>query len=125
MHHVRKSQQAVNFNAYGGWSVRASADENTSPPHIANHHHHRSLWTAPPPPVVSASPKSTRRLPKIVPRNNAFAVSAVVSNESNDSTETATLVAEIKLLEQELSNANKQIFVQNKIIDGFCRLKLK
>jgi len=112
MHHVRKSQQAVNFNAYGGWSVRASADENTSPPHIANHHHHRSLWTAPPPPVVSASPKSTRR-------NNAF---AVVSNES---TETATLVAEIKLLEQELSNANKQIFVQNKIIDGFCRLKLK
>jgi len=120
MHHVRKSQQAVNFNAYGGWSVRASADENTSPPHIANHH--RSLWTAPPPPVVSASPKSTRRLPKILPRNNAFAVSAVVSNES---TETATLVAEIKLLEQELSNANKQIFVQNKIIDGFCRLKLK
>ena len=114
---VRRSV-IVKFNAGGGgWSIRESADENSPPPHIVRR---SSVWAvAPPPPLMLvASPKGMRReLVKNAPRTplaptNVFNI------------ETQVLVSEMRLLEQQLQNACKQIKVQNRIIDGFCRLKL-
>jgi hypothetical protein len=44
---MRKSQEPVRFDRFGGgWDVRESADENSPPPHVARR------WLAPPPPLL-------------------------------------------------------------------------
>ena len=115
---VRKSCQFVQFRADGGgWNVRDSADENSPPPHVFK----RAGWpsvpdTTPTPPLLidTHSPQFLR--PKISQQPERVACV---------STETRVLVNEIRLLEAKLENANRQINVQNRIIDGFCKLKIK
>ena len=120
---IRKSQEPVVFRADGrGWSIRASVDENSPPPH---------LLRGCPPLVVTTSPEGLRppsrgaappdappdAPPKPPPKPSPSRRAPLVPLDH------LILCNEIKSLETELDTARKQIVLQNQLIKGFCRMQ--
>ena len=116
---VRRSQEIVRFDPCGrGWSVRASVDENSPPPHVV------SNWTeAPSPlsPLGTLPPSPTRSVspPNLPPRRGPkpSAVLCPVHNVNE-----LVLKREVAMLETKLAAAERAYKIQETLIVGFCRL---
>lgn len=131
---VRRSSQVVQYDARGrGWDVRASADENSPPPHVIGARRPFPVWTAAdesevvPEPQRSVSP-SLPSLPSL-PHSSSSSSSRLSRASSatrpvRDANELA-LRKEISDLEIRLDNVQRAFHVQNKLIDGFCRLRVQ
>lgn len=107
MNGVRKSAQIVNFNRFAdGWQIRESADENSSPPHL--------LKQPLPPPIRCTSPKLTNR--------NSVRPSVLqpISNVNE-----LTLIKELGVLEHQNAALKRAYYLQGKIVDGFCKLRME
>lgn len=111
---VRHSKVVVFDAEARGWEIRESTDENSPPPHV------NRRTPAFPKPVRCESPtlnlkrcKSTAVLHPNNPTNRP----------SNTSVE--ALHARIAQLESELEAVKTAYAIQNKLIDGFCKLKLR
>ena len=123
---VRHSRQIVAFDAGGrGWDVRASVDENSPPPHVSptawftegvTAPRPRRVWAAAPPPepVRSVSPpipaRDQMKRTVLVPISNV--------NE-------LILKKEIGALESELARAKRAFLIQEKVVDGFCKMRMR
>lgn len=123
---MRHSRQIVAFDAGGrGWDVRESVDENSPPPHVSPSPRltegvavarPRRVWTAAPPPepVRSVSPPIPAR--DQIKRTVLVPISNV--NE-------LILKKEIGALESELARVKRAFLIQEKVVDGFCKLRMR
>lgn len=121
---IRKSQQAVAFRPDGGgWAIRGSTDENSSPPHVegARRKESAQFGRCCPPPIETSSPVGLRHRP----------TTSEQPAQPAQPPRRAPLVPiehllfrnEIRSLEKELDVARRQIVVQNSLIRGFCKLQ--
>jgi hypothetical protein len=120
----RHSRQVVAFDARGmGWEIRESADENSPPPHAPVERFGRAAsglpnhaWapTGPPAPapIRSSSP---------VIRNSRARVSLLPITNVNE----LVLKKEIGALETELARVKRAFLIQDRVVDGFCRLRIE
>lgn len=122
---VRRSRHIVKFDADGGgWHVRDSVDENSTPHHVLKKIPLQEPLAWPPPPrlILTVSPKGTRK--RVEKEVGVEAVLVRPTRVPLVPVDTQTLVNEVRLLEFQLKHANRQICVQNRLIDGFCKLKI-
>ena len=125
---VRRSSQAVRYDARGrGWDVRASADENSPPPHVMGARRPFPVWTAADESEVVPEPQ--RSVSPSLPHSSSSSSSRLSRASSamrpvRDANELA-LRKEISDLEIRLDNVQRAFHVQNKLIDGFCRLRVQ
>jgi len=128
---VRRSSQVVRYDARGrGWDVRASADENSPPPHVIGARRPFPVWTEAdesevvPEPQRSVSP-SLPSLPHSSSSSSSRLSRASSAMRPVRNANELALRKEISDLEIRLDNVQRAFHVQNKLIDGFCRLRVQ
>ena len=134
---VRHSKHIVAFDGRGrGWDVGLSADENSPPPHVSKavgagaavgggggggelgdvrqRQRQPRNWAfeTGPEPIRSTSPTIKKR-----PSRSAL---APVSNVNE-----LLLIKEIGALESELARVKRAFLIQDKILNGFCKLRIQ
>ena len=111
---VRHSRQVVAFDAEArGWAIRESADENSPPPHV-------NRRTPAFPPVRCQSPKLNLKRCKSGPLHPINPNRPPVPNTSIEA-----LHARIARLESELEAVKTAYVIQNKLLDGIIKIKLR
>ena len=104
---VRHSRQIVGFDPLGrGWAIRASADENSPPPHAANN------WMQKPP----KTPRMVRSTSPVLPPLRALQPIQTANERA--------LQREIAMLENKLASVERAFMIQSKLVDGFCKLRV-
>ena len=109
---VRHSRQIVRFDPHGrGWAVRASVDENSPPPHaVAN-------WAKP----SQRAPSPTRSVsPTLPPRRPCPSTALQPIQNVNE----LVLKREVAMLETRLAAVERAYKIQEKLVDGFCRMRV-
>lgn len=135
MNSVRHSRQIVRYDANGGgWQLTASVDENSPPPHVAASARRRPPPVWPPPTIeddgvfslpplhgLHTVPVLQRSVSPTLPprRSRSSGVLLPVTNVTE-----LVLKKEIGQLETELARATRLLKVQDKLVSGFCGLKM-
>jgi len=129
---VRHSKHIVAFDGRGrGWDVGLSADENSPPPHVSKaggaavggggggelgdvrqRQRQPRNWAfeTGPEPIRSTSPTIEKKRSALAPVSNV--------NE-------LLLIKEIGALESELARVKRAFLIQDKILNGFCKLRIQ
>lgn len=112
---TRKSQQIVRFDRLGaGWDIRASSDENSSPPH--------ALVRRPPPLCVEPLGGALRPIPSVSPdmSRSKSTRKPTPLQRVDANCDARVLCAEIRMLEQQLAAERRARIAANKLVGGFC-----